>query len=53
MTRAGDKCPEPGAAARRALERFFSTAARAGMDDAAVVAMFETMRRQRGREAAA
>jgi GntR family transcriptional regulator len=42
------------AAARRALERFFATAERAGLDDAAVVAMFETVRRARaGREAVA
>jgi GntR family transcriptional regulator len=39
------------AAARRALERFFVTAQQARLDDAAVVAMFETMRRERaGRE---
>jgi GntR family transcriptional regulator len=42
------------AAARRSLERFFVTAQQAGLDDAAVVAMFETMRRARaGREAVA
>jgi GntR family transcriptional regulator len=42
------------AAARRVLERFFATAERAGLDDAAVVAMFETVRRERaGREAVA
>jgi hypothetical protein len=42
------------AAARRALERFFTTAEQAGLDEAAVVAMFETGRRTRfGREAVA
>src|SRR5215475_3717149 len=35
------------AAARRALERFFTTAEQAGLDEAAVVAMFETGRRTR------
>src|SRR5215831_16341245 len=34
------------------LERFFATAQRAGMTDAAVVAMFETVRRERWQEAA-
>jgi GntR family transcriptional regulator len=37
------------AAARRALERFFVTAEQAGLDEAAVVAMFETVRRTRSR----
>lgn len=41
------------AVARRALERFFAAAAQAGLDDAAVVAMFETQRRARAREAVA
>jgi GntR family transcriptional regulator len=42
------------AAARKSLEQFFVTAEQAGLDDAAVVAMFETMRRERaGREAVA
>ena len=40
------------AAARRDLERFFGTARRAGMTEAAVVAMFETVRRERWQEAA-
>jgi GntR family transcriptional regulator len=37
------------AAARRALERFFAAAQQAGLDEAAVVAMFETVRRARAR----
>ena len=42
------------AAARRVLERFFATAERSGMDEVAIVAMFETVRRaRRGREAVA
>jgi GntR family transcriptional regulator len=40
------------AAARRALERFFATAEQVGLDDAAVVAMFETVRRARSRREA-